>query len=115
MKKVFLMIFSTVLAFSQFGCGGNTPANNSSNVQTPSATPTATNQNTNVANANTVVKQEDVPVPTFTDAETAFIEGNKYLDADEIEKSIEAFKQAVKLNPDLAEAYFKLGIAYALL
>ena len=115
MKKVFLMIFSTVLAFSQFGCGGNTPANNSSNVQTPSVTPTATNQNANVANANPVVKQEDVPVPTFTDAGTAFTEGNKYLDADETEKSIEAYKQAVKLNPDLAEAYFKLGIAYALL
>jgi tetratricopeptide (TPR) repeat protein len=114
MKKFFLLIFSTVLVFSQFGCGGNTPANNSSNIQTPSATPATANQNANVSNANTVVK-EDVPVPTFTDAETAFTEGNKYLDDDETEKSIEAFKQAVKLNPDFAEAYFKLGIAYALI
>ncbi len=113
MKGFFLMIFSTAFAFSQFGCGGNTPANNSSNAQTPSVTPTAVSQNTNVANAN--VKQEDIPVPTFTDAQTAFAEGDKYFDANETEKSIEAYKQAIKLNPDFAEAYFKLGIAYALL
>ena len=107
-------MFSTAFAFSQFGCGGNTPANNSSNIQTPSATATAANQNTNVANANTAAKQ-DIPVPTFTDATTAVTEGDKYLDANETEKSIEAYKQAVTLNPDFAEAYFKLGIAYALI
>ena len=29
--------------------------------------------------------------------------------------AIEAYKQAVKLDPDFAEAHFKLGIAYSLL
>jgi tetratricopeptide (TPR) repeat protein len=115
MKKVFLIIFSAVVVCSQYGCGGNPPANNISNLSSPTATPTPkveTNQNANFANAN--VKQ-DIPVPTFTDANTAFSEGNKYFDTNETEKSIEAFKQAVKLDPNLAEAYFKLGVSYALL
>ena len=38
----------------------------------------------------------------------------KLFDDGKTEMAIEAFNQAVKLNPDLAEAYFKLGIAYAL-
>jgi tetratricopeptide (TPR) repeat protein len=41
-------------------------------------------------------------------------EGTKFLDTDEVDKAIAALNQAVKLNPDLAEAYFKLGVAYAL-
>jgi len=36
------------------------------------------------------------------------------LDADLTENAINAFRQAVKINPDFAEAYFKLGIAYSL-
>lgn len=74
-----------------------------------------TNQevNTNQTNANIeTAKTEEVP--TFDNAETALAEGNKYLDNNETENAINAYKQAVKLNPDLAEAHFRLGIAYAL-
>jgi tetratricopeptide (TPR) repeat protein len=55
------------------------------------------------------------PLPQFTDAQQALDEGNRLLDVNETEKAIEAFNQAIALNPDLAEAYFKLGIAYALI
>lgn len=51
-------------------------------------------------------------MPTFTDAETAFAEGNKLFDDNKIDMAIEAYEQAVKLNPAFAEAYFKLGISY---
>jgi tetratricopeptide (TPR) repeat protein len=54
------------------------------------------------------------PVPTFTDAAAAFEAGNKYLDASENEKAIEAYKQAVALDPDMAQAHFQLGVAYGL-
>ena len=58
---------------------------------------------------------ESTPLPQFTDAQQALDEGNRLLDINETEKAIEAFNQAVALNPDLAEAYFKLGIAYSLI
>ena len=54
-------------------------------------------------------------LPEFSDADMALAEGNKLLDSGETEKAIDALNQAVKLNPDLAEAYFKLGVAYALI
>ena len=50
----------------------------------------------------------------YADANLALADGNKFLDEGEIDKAIDALNQAVKLNPDLAEAWFKLGIAYAL-
>jgi tetratricopeptide (TPR) repeat protein len=64
---------------------------------------------TNVSDANTASG-----LPEYTDANTALAEGTTFLDTDEVDKAIAALNQAVKLNPDLAEAYFKLGISYAL-
>ncbi len=54
------------------------------------------------------------PVSQFTDATVALAEGTKFLDEGETDKAIDALGQAVKLDPDLAEAWFKLGIAYGL-
>jgi tetratricopeptide (TPR) repeat protein len=56
-----------------------------------------------------------VPFAEITDANEALAVGNKLLDDNETEKAIDAFLRAVELNPNLAEAYFKLGIAYSLL
>jgi tetratricopeptide (TPR) repeat protein len=124
MRNIFTILFAAALVFSNTACGPNSDNSNKPNVNTPTATPTAeTNQNSNSANsnstnansnANTAVKKDE-PVPTFTDAPTAFAEGNKYFDKNETEKAINAFQQAVKLNPDLAEAHFQLGVALALL
>src|SRR5690348_11194179 len=116
MKNIFISLFAAALIFFNFGCGSNPENTNKSNNNTnsPTATPTAeATQNTNSANAN--VAKKDEPVPTFTDANTALTEGNKYFDQNETEKAIEAFKQAVKLNPDLAEAHFQLGVALSLM
>lgn len=67
-------------------------------------------QNENTNNTNTA----DSPFANITDAGQALAEGNRLFDENQIELAIEAYLQAVKLNPDLAEAWFKLGIAYAL-
>lgn len=92
------------------GCSDDAASNsNQSNV----AIITAPTAESSQENAN--IKPEETPLPEFTDADTAFAEGNKLFDANENEKAIEAYRQAVKLNPDLAEAYFKLGIVYSLL
>lgn len=107
MNRFFPILISTVFIFAGFGCTKTDENANLSNASTPAASPAP-------SNANAVVISNE-PVPTFTDAETALAEGNKYFDANATEKAIEAYKQAVKLNPDLAEAYFKLGISYSLI
>jgi tetratricopeptide (TPR) repeat protein len=106
MKRIVIVLFLGLLTLFSASCGNDKTTNENQNTA-DTATPIA-NENQNTA------KKEDVPVPTFTDAETALAEGNKYLEAIETEKAIDALKQAVKLNPDLAEAYFQLGIAYSL-
>jgi tetratricopeptide (TPR) repeat protein len=55
------------------------------------------------------------PVAQFASASDALAEGNRLLDVNETEKAIAAFNQAIAMDPDLGEAYFQLGIAYALL
>jgi tetratricopeptide (TPR) repeat protein len=52
--------------------------------------------------------------PTFTDANQALAEGKRLLDENQTDAAIDALRQAVKINPELAEAWFQLGIAYSL-
>ena len=106
MKKAFIFLFLIVPPIFQLGCTSAPDNSNSTNTNSALTTTVGNQTNTDV---------QETPLPTFTDADTALTEGKKLLDANETEKSIEALKQAVKLNPDLAEGYFNLGIAYALL
>ncbi|MBA2379313.1 MAG: tetratricopeptide repeat protein [Blastocatellia bacterium] len=57
---------------------------------------------------------EETPMPQFTNAVEAFNEGVRLLEDGETDKAIDALNQAIKLDPDHADAYFRLGIAYAL-
>lgn len=63
------------------------------------------------ADNNTNATEE---LSSYADANQALADGTKYLDEGEIDKAIDALDQAVKVNPDLAEGWFKLGIAYGL-
>lgn len=70
-------------------------------------------------NANS---NSEVPVETtasqfsaITDPVAALTEGNRLFDDNQTELAIEAYKRAVELDPDMAEAYFKMGVAYALI
>lgn len=111
MKKIFPIIISTAFVFSNFGCGTTTENSNLTN----SGNITTASPASNSVQSNAAPVAINEPVPTFTDANTALTEGNKYFDANATEKAVEAYRQAVKLNPDLAEAYFKMGIAYSLI
>lgn len=103
-----IILTSSLVSFS--ACGSGEAENANANQTTVSNAYISENS----TNTETTAKKSDEPVPTFTDAAIALSEGNKYLDASENEKAIEAYKQAVALNPDLADAHFQLGVAYGL-
>lgn len=99
MRAFFLSIFISVAVFCSAGCsGGSGPDANA--VQ--------------VGNGD-IGSLPIAEIPSeFTSAPEALAAGNRLFDAGETERAIDAYLQAVKMDPDLAEAFFKLGIAYAL-
>jgi tetratricopeptide (TPR) repeat protein len=108
MKKFYVILFTVWLAAA---CGTEAAKNENAAVNQA----VNTNQNVNTGtNQNTEKTLADEPVPKFTDAAEALKKGEEYLDKNETEKAIDALKQAVELEPDLADAHFRLGIAYAL-
>lgn len=96
MKKIFLVSFLGITAIFSAACNGSKAENENANI---------------TVNAN-VAEPPKTEVPVYTDAALALADGNKFFDENETEKAIEAYKQATKLDPDLGEAHFKLGIAY---
>ena len=96
MRSILFRVLLVVLLMGFFGCSGEPAAD----------TEPLTGQTTDV---NAITASQ------FTDANAALAAGSNLLDQGETEKAIEILNQAVTLNPDLAEAYFKLGIAYSLI
>lgn len=110
MKKVFINLIFVAFVLTQLNCTKLTTADNSNETSAniPASNPIAETTQTNNA------KPQETPLPTFTDANEALAEGDKLFDVNKNGEAIDTYKQAVRLNPDLAEAYFKLGIAQAL-
>lgn len=109
MKKTFFLLSAAVVCL-QLGCGGNAVSSNNANITIVNTAPTPVAETTPAANTP---PQPEI-VPTFASADEALAAGKKYLDENKTEAAIDALQQATKLNAELAEAHFQLGIAYAL-
>lgn len=90
--REFAIVFLLMSALVAVGCGSR-PANSA-----------ASNGNANA----------ESPFAHITDAKAALEEGKRLLDENQTELAIQALLQAVKLDENLAEGYFQLGIAYSL-
>jgi tetratricopeptide (TPR) repeat protein len=55
------------------------------------------------------------PFADITDANQAMELGNQLFENNETEKAIDAYLRATEIDPELADAWFKLGIAYGLI
>ncbi len=113
MKKFYLIL--VLIAVWQIGCGTEAAKNenvveNVNQAVNENVQNVNTNSNQN-ANAKTA---DDEEVPKFDDAEKALKKGEEYLENNKTDKAIDALKQAVELDNDLADAHFRLGIAYSL-
>ncbi len=111
MSKIFsAVLFGLFILFSA-SCGTDKAENAGTNLNANA--PVNVPENTEQKNVN-AVNTDSGEVPTYDNAETALAEGNKFLDNSENDKAIDAYKQAVKLDPELADAHFRLGVALAL-
>ena len=116
--KFYLILIIAIIGLA--GCGteaadnGNVNTENTAVNEENSNAGNVSNENVNAANAEISEEIEDEEVPKFEDAKEALDKGTEYFDKNRNEMAIDAFKQAVELDPDLAEAHFKLGVAYAL-
>lgn len=97
MRIIFCGLVLFLFSIGQIGCSDDAASN--SNEPGPSQT----------TDVNAISASQ------FTDANAALSEGSRLLDLGETEKAIEILNQAATLNPDLAEAYFRLGIAHSLI
>ena len=108
--RYFFIISILVFSLFLFSCSSDETPNANGDLNQNAANNALTQQ----TNADNSQPSADATVPEFTDAPTALSAGNEYFDASENKKAIDAYKQAVRLDPDLAEAYFRLGVAYDL-
>ena len=63
-------------------------------------------------NANSNASAQGVVADAGAEAQTYLERGKEFYRDDEDDKAVEAFQQAIKLDPDLAEGHFRLGLAY---
>lgn len=103
MKKFAPSIFVLSALFS-IGCSDSAPPANA-NVAVVQSTPVA---------ATPAPTAPEVPTE-FTSAAEALAAGNALFDNGDTEQSIAVFEKAVALDANLAEAHFRLGMAFSLI
>lgn len=85
------LIVIPILVFGQVSCWRKKPVN---------------------ANTNLAAASDGTAEGKRTQARALVDEGKELYRTDQDDKAVETFKEAIKLDPDLAEAHFRLGLAY---
>jgi tetratricopeptide (TPR) repeat protein len=99
MKSIFIILVVSLLALSQVNCGSK-------------KTQTETSANA----ANTAPAGDNViDANARSEAQKFFEQGNELARQDRDQEAADAYKQAVTLNPDFAEAHLKLAMSYDVL
>ncbi|HEY7783725.1 MAG TPA: tetratricopeptide repeat protein [Pyrinomonadaceae bacterium] len=88
--KQFVFVVLLVLVTAQLGCWRRTAVNSS----------------------NSESAAQGVAVDSATEARVLLERGKEFYRDDRDDKAVESFQQALKLDPDLAEAHFRLGLTY---
>jgi tetratricopeptide (TPR) repeat protein len=101
-----LFILACALSLTQSACqrSGQQPTTNDNS-------PTASLSPSGDQNAQPDANQSH-PQTSNSDAQAAFTQGLAHFKQDEDEAAAEAFQQAIKLDPEYAEAHFNLGLTY---
>lgn len=68
----------------------------------------------NVSEESNANSATSASIAEITDARQAMALGDQLLEDNKTDQAIEAYLRATELDPDLADAWFKLGIAYGL-
>lgn len=108
MKKILIILSVGIIAFSMVGCG----------FVGAESTDTIPEEKIKAEEKAKEAEEEkditETPLEEVDSAETALEIGDVFFDRSQNEKAIAAYKKATKLDPELAEAHFQLGVAYAI-
>ncbi len=108
MKKLILAAVVVACLTLTLGCGLS--SNSSFADEAPSAAPSPVINSTDPS-----VAEESKPQDFGNDAQTYVAKGSENYLNNRDREAVEAFTEAIRLDPNYAEAYYKLGLAYGAL
>jgi tetratricopeptide (TPR) repeat protein len=114
MKYIYVIIASLLLVVSQTGCGSKSPqpTSGAAPADTSAASPAEAGDATAAEEADPVPEQL---TPEQIEARKIFEQGVELARKDEDQKASEAYLDALRLDPDFAEAHLRLAMSYDVL
>jgi tetratricopeptide (TPR) repeat protein len=99
-----------LLSSTQVGCASQNDNQTSADV-TPSSSESSNINNSQVSNSDAEQNQSTTSPQDAADAQGYLAKGVEAYKKNRDEEAVEAFQQATRLDPDLAEAHYRLGLA----
>lgn len=106
MKLLLLMLVSTWLLVGQAGCTRRSDQH---------ARDAASSDGTYAIKGSNLVSNGQSSSESLSDAQKHFSQGIAFYNKNRDKEAVEAFLQAIRIDPEYAEAYYRLGLAYAVI